>query len=247
MLNFAEAATTGLAYITAALGLYKHLPLPEPWNPASEAIPLVVYGASSAVGAFAVKLAVLSNIHPIIAVAGAGGSIVAPVLRTDKGDILLDYRSGKDALVKSIRKAAPSLKYVFDSISNEETVEFLTSVLEPSGSIYASSLRGDQLKKIPPGIRVEIPFAPGLWEPHDPSGPDGSESANIAPRAFSHAFFGFLAFAWKEGIITGHRYKVLPNGLASLEQGIKGLRNGANHGLKYLYEISATPGVSAGS
>ncbi|TVY68914.1 Trans-enoyl reductase [Lachnellula suecica] len=245
-ISFEEAATTGLAYITAALALYRHLPLPEPWNPAKEATPLVIYGASSAVGAFAVKLAVLSNIHPIIAIAGGGGDIIAPVLRADKGDILLDYRSGKEALVKSIRRVAPHVKYVFDSISNEETVELLTSVLEPNGSIYASSLGGSQLK-IPAGIQLEIPFAPGLWEPYDPAGPEGPKSPNIAPRAFSHAFFGYLSFAWSEGLIKVHPHKVLPNGLASLEEGIKGLRDGKNHGLKYLYEIAATPGVAGRS
>jgi NADPH2:quinone reductase len=228
------------------LGLYKHLLLPEPWNPAKGDTPLVVYGASSAVGAFAVKLAVLSNIHPIIAIAGGGGDIIAPVLRADKGDVLLDYRSGNEALVQAIRKAAPNLKYVFDSISNDDTVALLTSVLAPNGSVYASSLGGDQLKNVPAGIAVEIPFAPGLWEPNDPAGPEGDKSPNIAPRAFSHAFFGYLAFAWSEGLIKGHPYKVLPNGLGSLEDGIKGLRDGTNHGLKYLYEIAATPGVVGG-
>ncbi|TVY37084.1 Trans-enoyl reductase, partial [Lachnellula subtilissima] len=246
-ISFEEAVTTGLAYITAALGLYRNLRLPQPWAPATEDTPLVIYGASSAVGAFAVKLAVLSNIHPIIAIAGSGGNIIASVLRVDKGDVLLDYRSEKDALVQSIRKIAPKLKYVFDAISNEQTVDLLTSVLDSQDSIYASSLPGDHLKKIPSGVKVEIAFSPGLFEPYDPSGPDGPKSPNVAPRAFSHAFYGFLTFALSEGLITGHPYKVLPHGLGSLEEGVKGLRDGTNHGLKYLYEIAATPGVSGGN
>jgi NADPH2:quinone reductase len=35
--------------MTAAVGLYLRLGLPEPWNPTTTSIPLIVYGASSAV------------------------------------------------------------------------------------------------------------------------------------------------------------------------------------------------------
>ena len=35
--------------MTAAVGLYLRLGLPEPWNAALEPLPLIVYGASSAV------------------------------------------------------------------------------------------------------------------------------------------------------------------------------------------------------
>ncbi len=67
-----EAATIPLAAMTASLALYWTLQLPQPWTPAINPNPLLVYGGSSAVGAFAIKLAIASNLHPIIAVAGAG-------------------------------------------------------------------------------------------------------------------------------------------------------------------------------
>jgi len=35
--------------MTAAVGLYQRLGLPEPWKPATSPIPLIVYGASGAV------------------------------------------------------------------------------------------------------------------------------------------------------------------------------------------------------
>lgn len=35
--------------MTAALGLYVRMGLPEPWNPTTTPIPLIVYGASGAV------------------------------------------------------------------------------------------------------------------------------------------------------------------------------------------------------
>jgi NADPH:quinone reductase len=43
--------------MTAAIGLYMRLRLPEPWHATTSPLPLIVYGASGAVGAFAIKLA----------------------------------------------------------------------------------------------------------------------------------------------------------------------------------------------
>lgn len=56
--------------MTAAIGLYLRLGLPEPWRPATQDLPLVVYGAASAVGSYVIQLAQRSNIHPLICVAG---------------------------------------------------------------------------------------------------------------------------------------------------------------------------------
>ena len=62
--------------MTAALGMHQRLGLPDPWTPATQPTPLVVYGGAAAVGSYAIKLAILANIHPIIAVAGRGEKFV---------------------------------------------------------------------------------------------------------------------------------------------------------------------------
>jgi len=99
-----EAVTTPLDYITAAIGLYKHLRVPQPYNPTLEKTPFIVCGGSSAVGAFAIKLARSSNIHPSIAIAGRGKDFVSSLVDPTKGDIVLDYRDGTKAVAASIRK-----------------------------------------------------------------------------------------------------------------------------------------------
>jgi NADPH:quinone reductase len=65
-LSFEDAATVPLAAMTAAVGLFLRLGLPQPFVPASKPIPLLIYGAASAVGSYAIKLAKHSNIHPLI-------------------------------------------------------------------------------------------------------------------------------------------------------------------------------------
>jgi hypothetical protein len=101
-----EGAAIPLAALTAALGLYARLRLPEPWLPASEGqkTPLVIYGASSAVGSYALQYAVKSNIHPIITIAGRAQAHVEKFIDRSKGDTIIDYRSGDEAVVKGIKE-----------------------------------------------------------------------------------------------------------------------------------------------
>jgi NADPH2:quinone reductase len=203
------------------------LPFKGPWVPSKAKTPLLVYGASSATGAFTVKLAALANIHP------------------HKGDILLDYRIGKDALAQEVHQAAPELHYVVDSISNNDTVDMLSPLLAREDSSYVFMLGGPHQQRLPAYIKAETPFAPGLWEPTDPDSPDGPEGTNIAPKAFTHAFFSYLTFALQEKLLKGHPYEVLPNGLASIGDGMVGLRDGKNSGNKYLFRIADTPGLGS--
>ncbi|KAL8959430.1 MAG: hypothetical protein Q9193_003710, partial [Seirophora villosa] len=102
----AEAATVPLAAMTSAVGLYQRLQgLPLPWHPATTPMPLIIYGAASAVGAYAIKLAQLSNIHPLICVAGRGIPFVESLVSSDKGDVVLDYRDGEAKLVEKLKSA----------------------------------------------------------------------------------------------------------------------------------------------
>ncbi|EAU38810.1 conserved hypothetical protein [Aspergillus terreus NIH2624] len=91
--------------MTSAVALYQHLRLPVPWQPATSPLPLVIYGGASAVGAYAIQLARRSNIHPIIAVAGRGIPFVEGLLDRSKGDSVIDYRQGDDAVISGIRAA----------------------------------------------------------------------------------------------------------------------------------------------
>jgi len=67
-------------------------------------------------------LAQVSNIHPIIAVAGRGEAFVESLISREKGDTIVDYRNGDDAVVSGIRDALKKagqneVKYAFDGRS----------------------------------------------------------------------------------------------------------------------------------
>ena len=123
--------------MTAALGLYQRLNLPLPWNPTSEALPLVVYGGASAVGAYALKFAKLSNIHPLIVVAGRGAPYVETLIDRSKGDTIIDYRDGDDAVRAQITAAAAGkpIRHAFDAVSEKGSYQNIAGVLSASGAI----------------------------------------------------------------------------------------------------------------
>jgi NADPH2:quinone reductase len=108
--SYEEASTIPLAAYTAALALFHEQQYPSPWdNAGKESIqsPLIIYGASSAVGAFAIKLAQFARIHPVIAVGSKNSGFLLPFLDFAQGDRLVDYTAygTSDELAEAIRGA----------------------------------------------------------------------------------------------------------------------------------------------
>lgn len=110
------AATLPVAVGTAFIGLYKVLgiPLPHSYSPhllkdpatSHKSTSLVIYGASSSVGSFAVQLAKLSGLF-VVGVAGKG----ADYPRTLGADAVVDYRGKSNTeLVKEIELALGDTK-----------------------------------------------------------------------------------------------------------------------------------------
>lgn len=168
-ISFEEAATVPLAAMTAAVGLFYHLGLPEPWEKRAESLArekskggVVVYNAAGAVGAFAVKLLAWANIHPIIAVAGAGIPFVETLIDRAKGDVLLDYRQGPEDLAAAIQLAIPQgrkLCYAFDAVSEKGSYETISRVLSHDDDSHLSlvlPITND--KEIPPLSTGQSPW-----------------------------------------------------------------------------------------
>ncbi|TVY12627.1 Trans-enoyl reductase fsr4 [Lachnellula arida] len=130
-ISFEEGATIPLCAMTAALALYQHLKIPPPWNPVPKGtrFPVLVYGEASAVGAFALKFANLSNCNPIINIAGDGIPFVESL---NVADIIVDYRCG--SVVGQIKAALKGqVLHVFDPISNKDSWEHILAVVPLDG------------------------------------------------------------------------------------------------------------------
>lgn len=228
-----EAATLPLAFLTAAVGLYApdRLALPEPWAPATKPTPLLVYGGASAVGAYVIKYAQRSNIHPIIAVAGGGAGFVETLIDRSKGDTIVDYRSGDEALVQSIKDAlkGQKLEYAYDAVSEKGSYQNIFKVLDPHG----------HLTTVLPGADEDVKAS------------KGSVNYKFTHVADVHNEFTdlglvhcrYITRGLQEGWFRGHPHQVIPGGLEGVETGMRNLKEGKASAVKYVFRISETPGL----
>ena len=228
--SFEEASTLPLAALTAVLGLYQRLELPQPWTPAKAELPLIVYGASSAVGSFAVQFAVKSNIHPIIAVAGNGKEWVEKLIDRSKGDTVVDYRNGPEALVEGLKEAlgGRTVKHAFDAISEKGSYQAVCKVLSPQGSKITLVLPGKDYAAIPEGVEQTVTGVGGVHRD---------------AKDFGYVYSKFFTKGLEEGWLRGHPQKIVPGGLNGIQGALEDLKAGKASAVKYIFRIADTPGV----
>ncbi|KAJ5979689.1 hypothetical protein N7481_006987 [Penicillium waksmanii] len=235
--SFEEAASIPLAAMTSALGLFQRLSLPVPWHPATEALPLVVYGGASAVGAFAIKLAQLSNIHPIIAVAGKGAPFVETLIDRSKGDTIIDYREGDNAVREKIRSSAGGLPihHAFDAVSEKGSYQNLGEALTVPAKITVV-LPGKDYSDLPKGVEAITTNVGAVHQSAEPG-------QTVGDIEFGAAFFAFFGRGLAQGWFTGHPVEVRPRGLAGLEGALRDLREGKASAVKYVVRLADTPNL----
>ncbi|KAK6829626.1 zinc-binding oxidoreductase-like protein ToxD [Apiospora arundinis] len=236
--SFEEAAAIPLAAMTAAVGLYLRLKLPQPWTPATEPIPLVIYGAASSVGAYAIQLAQRSNIHPLICVAGGSAAHVESLIDRSKGDTIVDYREGDEAVKAGIRKAVPAglkLLHAYDAVSEHNSYQNLGEVL------HAAEGEGQGIPRITlvlPGKNYEgIPA-------HIEQSTTNVGCVHADDKDFGFVYFRYLARGLLEGWFKPQPQEVVPGGLGGVQKGLENLRDGKARGVKYVFRIAETEGVN---
>ncbi|CAI0644556.1 unnamed protein product [Colletotrichum noveboracense] len=237
-ITFEEAATIPLTAMMAALGLYQRLGLPLPWSAITEPLPLIIYGGATAVGSYAIKLAALSNIHPIIAVAGNGTSYVNTLLDKSKGDTAIDYRQREAHTLEKIKEAAGEnpIIYALDTVSESNTLRMIDRALAPGKGKIANLLPSSPKNE----LSSELTFTM-VGTIH------ASKSTNSWPalgdREFGTLFCSFFGRGLQEGWFHGHPYEVRTGGLDALGQVLRDLEAGKNSAKKYLVKIAETKGV----
>lgn len=230
--SFQEGAAIPLAGLTAAVGLFSRLGLPEPWLPAKEPIPLVIYGAASAVGSYAIQLAKRANIHPLLCVAGKSIKHVESLIDRSKGDIIVDYRDGHDAVAKGLKDGAKGAKiqYAFDAVSEKGSVESCGKVLDQESGRITFVLPGKKYKV--PGKITHATTHVGAVH----GVPDDL-------KEFGFVYFRYIQKGLEEGWFKAQPQEVVPGGLEGVEGALRNLREGKANAVKYVFKIEDTPGL----
>ncbi|KIL84103.1 hypothetical protein FAVG1_12680 [Fusarium avenaceum] len=235
--SFEEAATIPLAALTAAVALFRNLKLSTPWNPATASTPFVVYGASTAVGSYAVKLARNSNIHPIIAIAGKGTHYVKTLLDSTRGDAVFDYRDGADETIRQIRTHLKDgnygkVRHGLDPGIGRASQKVLTEIVTPDGAINLVMPSDTEV-----GSATKTTTSVGVVHNTDNGihGADARDLGLVTCRWFTKA--------WQAGTFAGHPFEVKPGGLEGVDQALKDLKEGKQSAVKYVFRIADTPGL----
>ncbi|KAL2130832.1 hypothetical protein VTI74DRAFT_5875 [Chaetomium olivicolor] len=240
-ISFEEAAAIPLAAMTAAVGLYQHLALPQPWalpppNNQAREIPLIIYGASSSVGFYALQFALRSNIHPILAVAGRATDHVKGLLDPAKGDVVADYRSGNEAVVAALKKALagrPPLRHALDAVSEGSSAQIIGRLFHEAGDGTTG-----KFTFVSPGNNAGIPAYVEQTMTFVGSVHKIREAKDLA-----YVYCRYIARGLREGWFRGQRTEVIPGGLNGIQTGLGNLKNGKASAVKYVYRIAETEGV----
>ena len=218
------------------MALYKELGLPEPWLPAAAdaaPTPLVVYGAASAVGAYAIQLARRSNVHPIIGVAGKSAPYVETLIDRSRGDTIIDYRDGDEAVVEGLKKAVASsgatggLLYALDAVSEGTSYENLGKVLAEGGKLTLV---------LPPQDATKIPA-------HVQSTRTMVNHPHKEGKHFGYVYVRYISRGLHEGWFKAQPQVVVPGGLGGVQKALEDLQAGRVNGVKYVFRIAETEGV----
>ncbi|KAK4244343.1 chaperonin 10-like protein [Corynascus novoguineensis] len=240
--RFEEAAAIPLAAMTAVVALYQHLALPQPWtlplpdNKARE-IPLVIYGASSSVGFYALQFAQRSNIHPILAVAGRATDHIKSFIDPAKGDVVVDYRDGDEAVVATLKKALegrPPLRHTLDAVSVGTSSKIIGRLFHEAGDG-----RTGKFTFVLPGNKEEIP---GFVE--QTMTLVGTVQKVPESKDLAYVYSRYIARGLREGWFRAQRTEVVPGGLRGIQTGLENLKSGKASAVKYVYRIADTEGVS---
>jgi hypothetical protein len=199
-----------------------------------------VYGGSTAIGAFAIKLARRSNIHPLVVVAGKSRDFVESLLDKAQGDAVIDYREGPNATIKGIQEALKAANagpayYAFDSISENASFQTLSKVLDCRGHITLVLPEGDYTS-IPQSlvtsltyvgvVHAEAPKASGLKGIRHVAEGNGEDLGFVFCRLFGRGL--------EDGWFSGHPQEIVPSGLNGLSIALQNLKDAKANAVKYI-------------
>ena len=244
--------------MTAGIALYRSdnaggQGLPVPWSPRTSSaapLPLIIYGASSALGSFSVKLAKASNIHPIIAICGSSSAYVQSLLEPSQGDRIVDYRQGIEPMKAAVKEALGPLEafHALDAISANGTWVPLSQMVSPNGgqvSVVSGANAYDEAD-IPDGVKIKYVYVgtahSGAYVPTMPKQPADKEAVNSATE-FAYVYFRYVARMLARGTFSGHPFMVIPGGLGGVEKGLRMLKDGEVRGKKFVYRVEETEGL----
>ncbi|OSC97725.1 GroES-like protein [Trametes coccinea BRFM310] len=221
-ITFDQAASVPLGLATVILALYnqhpnypKTLRLKPIWEEGatveSAGKAALVIGGASSVGQYAIQVAKFAGFHPIIATASPHNAIYLMSLGATH---VVDRSLSHDQILSKLPEltGGKPIEFVYDAISLPETMPLAYQALAPGGAlaIVLPDVIPAELKKEGDNKRIAYVFG----NVHAPEN-----------RACGVEMYKRLTEWLEKGVIKPNPVEVLPNGLASVPEGLDRLKN----------------------
>lgn len=148
--TFEQAAQLGIAIYTTFQTLYESHDLPTPGAAVSESIPLLVYGASSAVGLYVLQVAKAAGLKTYALCSPKNFDLV----KSYGADEVYDYRDA-DASKKIKAASGGKIQAAVDTISEHGSVNIIVPALSSEGGKIATILWYSDADKAVLGSKYE--------------------------------------------------------------------------------------------
>ncbi|EXJ64625.1 hypothetical protein A1O7_00962 [Cladophialophora yegresii CBS 114405] len=248
-MSFEEASTIPLVSLTAGLTLFRRQGYLAPWQPGAQEKnqrkSLLVYAATTSLGTYAIKLAKLAGIGPIVAIGGGSSDYVKGFLETPQ-DAFLDYRTGLETLRENVKRLTEErhlhLRNGLDAVNEHESWVQVSQMLHGGGrlSVFSGARKYDE-QAIPKDVDIVYTFVGTAHEAkYRPSMPKQPSVEDVqGDPAFAGEFFVWLEDMLRQGKYSGHPFEVISGGLNGVSEGLNRLRNGQAGGRKFVYQIGS--------
>ncbi|KAJ7692393.1 hypothetical protein B0H17DRAFT_1061387 [Mycena rosella] len=237
-LEYEEASSIPLAFSTAVGAVFSDLKVPIPPAgsslplPPNREVPVLVWGGSSSVGAYAIQVLHLSGYKVVTTASPSNNEYVKSL----GADIVVDYHDEEKA-VEEIKKATDGkLSLVVDAISENHSTELAVKTFGPDGGIITTVLSvDDSVKKGRTDISIVSSGARIVYQ-----------CANRRPLVTGTPkyldAFRFLEETLEAKLFKPNKIEVLPKGFLSVDDGWNRQRAHKISGVKLVYRIADTPG-----
>lgn len=148
-----------------------------------------------------------------------------------KGDTIVDYREGDEAVVAGIQQALEGrqLRHAYDAVSEHGSYRNIGRALADGGKLTLV-LPGKTYDDMPAHVQQTITNVGCVHQD------DGD---------FGHVYFRYFARGLREGWFKPQPHEVLAGGLGAVQTGLERLKAGQANAVKYVFRIGETDGAGA--
>jgi NADPH:quinone reductase-like Zn-dependent oxidoreductase len=233
-LSMEEGASLGISFMTTGQALFRRLALPgHPLKPSAQALPVLIFGGSSATGTAAIQLVKLAGFQPIATCSPHNFDLVMSF----GASAVFDYQApGCASDIKSYTKN--SLRYALDCISTISSMEFCYQAIGRAGGKYTTlepyaeaiaqsrkTIKADWIMG-PQMMGKEIAWPKPHWRP-----------ADSTMAEFGASWTTTLQQLLDNGLIRPHPIMIRQGGLAEVLNGIEDVRAKRISGKKLVYTV----------